>query len=1037
MIKKLLFSVVLSIGIISLALGQNKVITGKVTSTTNQALPGVSVAVKGSNEISTQTDANGAFKLTMPEGTKTIIFSSIGFKSVEIAANRSAINISLEEGNTDLSEVVVVGYGTQIKKDLTGSISQVKGKDLENLPITSFEAALQGRAAGVNIVSQNGKLGQGITVRVRGAASVSAGSEPLYIVDGIPISSGSYSSTSAPTNALADINTNDIESIEVLKDAAASAIYGARASNGVVLITTKQGKVGKTTIGFNVLAGANSPTSQREFLNAEQFVKIARRAGAGAGSFEFRNGEWPTLAAGLAYYAPRIETRLKRYAGGNDDYKTYKVNTNWEDGAYQKSPITQQYDLNVIGGTEKSKFYIAGQVMDQEGILVGNSYKRYSGRLNTTNKVNDFIELGVNLNFSSSVNNRLSNDNAFSSPMQAVALAPITPLIDPRTGLTTGYPFGTAPNFLYQNTTTYYNPQLSYDNSFYKAIVYRTIGKAFANIKITKGLKFTTDFSIDNLNQNEEGYYGFATGQNTGSYNGSGLNYGTFVINTNTNNFFSYNTTIGTKNNFDAILGTSYQKATNRFNSIDAQDFPSDSYKKLGSAATKNTASSSESAFSFLSYFVKANYKYDNKYILGFSTRIDGSSRFGVNNKYGVFPAGSLSWIASEENFLKTSNVFSLLKLRVTYGLTGNAEIGNFAARGLYSGTGAYGGLPGQQPSQIANPDLSWEKTTQFDVGLDFGILKDRITGTMDYYRKNTTDLLLAAPIPQTSGFSSITKNLGALNNKGFEFGLNSENFTGSFKWSSGLTFAYNQNKITNLGGQILNANQINAAIEGQPIGVFYLPEYAGVDQTNGDAIYYLNTKNTDGTLNRTTTNDINLADRIFAGNPNPKFIFGLNNTFSYKNFDLNVFFQGVKGNKIFNGAGQYMSANLSNGYDNQTLDQMAYWDKSGDITDVPEPRLFYGNGVGNSTRYLSDGSFIRLKTLTFGYNLPRETLNKLKLNRLRVFATGLNLATFTKYKGWDPEVNSDYQSTNINQGVDFYSAPQARVISFGINIGL
>lgn len=1037
MIKKLLFSVVLSIGIISLALGQNKVITGKVTSTTNQALPGVSVAVKGSNEISTQTDANGAFKLTMPEGTKTIIFSSIGFKSVEIAANRSAINISLEEGNTDLSEVVVVGYGTQIKKDLTGSISQVKGKDLENLPITSFEAALQGRAAGVNIVSQNGKLGQGITVRVRGAASVSAGSEPLYIVDGIPISSGSYSSTSAPTNALADINTNDIESIEVLKDAAASAIYGARASNGVVLITTKQGKVGKTTIGFNVLAGANSPTSQREFLNAEQFVKIARRAGAGAGSFEFRNGEWPTLAAGLAYYAPRIETRLKRYAGGNDDYKTYKVNTNWEDGAYQKSPITQQYDLNVIGGTEKSKFYIAGQVMDQEGILIGNSYKRYSGRLNTTNKVNDFIELGVNLNFSSSVNNRLSNDNAFSSPMQAVALAPITPLIDPRTGLTTGYPFGTAPNFLYQNTTTYYNPQLSYDNSFYKAIVYRTIGKAFANIKITKGLKFTTDFSIDNLNQNEEGYYGFATGQNTGSYNGSGLNYGTFVINTNTNNFFSYNTTIGTKNNFDAILGTSYQKATNRFNSIDAQDFPSDSYKKLGSAATKNTASSSESAFSFLSYFVKANYKYDNKYILGFSTRIDGSSRFGVNNKYGVFPAGSLSWIASEENFLKTSNVFSLLKLRVTYGLTGNAEIGNFAARGLYSGTGAYGGLPGQQPSQIANPDLSWEKTTQFDVGLDFGILKDRITGTMDYYRKNTTDLLLAAPIPQTSGFSSITKNLGALNNKGFEFGLNSENFTGSFKWSSGLTFAYNQNKITNLGGQILNANQINAAIEGQPIGVFYLPEYAGVDQTNGDAIYYLNTKNTDGTLNRTTTNDINLADRIFAGNPNPKFIFGLNNTFSYKNFDLNVFFQGVKGNKIFNGAGQYMSANLSNGYDNQTLDQMAYWDKSGDITDVPEPRLFYGNGVGNSTRYLSDGSFIRLKTLTFGYNLPRETLNKLKLNRLRVFATGLNLATFTKYKGWDPEVNSDYQSTNINQGVDFYSAPQARVISFGINIGL
>ena len=1037
MIKKVLFFVVLSVGMISLAFGQNKLITGKVTSTTNQALPGVSVAVKGAGKISTQTDANGTYKLTIPQDTKTIVFTSIGFIAKEVDANSATINVTLEEDKMDLSEVVVVGYGTQIKRDLTGSIAQVKSKDLENLPVTSFEGALQGKAAGVNIVSQNGKLGQGITVRVRGAASVSAGSEPLYIVDGIPITSGSYSSTSAPTNALADLNTNDIESIEVLKDAASSAIYGARASNGVVLITTKQGKIGKATIGFNVLAGVNSPTNQREFLNAEQFVQMARRAGAGAGSFEFRNGEWDTLAEGLAYYAPRIETRLNRYSAGNDDYKTFKVNTNWEDGAYSKSPLTQQYDLNISGGTEKSKYYIAGQVMDQKGILMNNRYKRYSGRLNTTNKINDFIELGVNLNFSSSVNDRLSNDNAFSTPLQAVALAPITPLIDPRTGLTTGYPFGTAPNFLYQNTTTYYNPQLSYDNSFYKAIVYRTIGKAFANINIAKGLKFTTDFSIDNLNQNEEGYYGFATGQNTGSYNGSGLNYGTFVINTNTNNFFSYNTTFGEKSNFDAVLGTSYQKVTNRFNSIDAQDFPSDSYKKLGSAATKNSASSSESAFSFLSYFLKANYKYNNKYILGFSTRIDGSSRFGANNKYGVFPAGSLAWIVSEENFLNTTNVFNLLKLRVTYGLTGNAEIGNFAALGLYSGSGAYGGLPGQLPSQIANPDLSWEKTTQFDVGLDFAILKNRVSGTMDYYIKNTTDLLLAAPIPQSSGFSSITRNLGALDNRGFEFGLNTENFTGDFKWSTGLTFSYNQNKIKNLGGQVLNANQINAAIEGQPIGVFYLPEFAGVDPANGDAIYYLNTKKADGSIDRTITNDINSAERIFAGNPNPNFIYGLNNTFSFKNFDLNVFFQGVQGNKIFNGGGQYMSASFSNGYDNQTIDQLAYWDKPGDITNVPEPRLFYGNGVGNSTRYLSDGSFVRLKTLTLGYNLPREALNKLKLNRLRVFATGLNLLTFTKYKGWDPEVNSDYQSTNINQGVDFYSAPQARVISFGINIGL
>lgn len=1022
---------ILSFGLISFAFAQSRVISGKVTSSNAEPIPGVSIFVKGTPSNGTQSDATGSYKISIPPDAKILVFTFIGYKTKESAITGTTLNVTLDEENTTLSDVVVVGYGTQIKRDVSGSVTSVKSKDLENLPVTSFESALQGKAAGVQIAAQNGKLGQGITVRVRGAASVTAGSEPLYIVDGIPITSGDLSSTTAPTSALADLNTNDIESIEVLKDAAASAIYGARASNGVVIITTKQGKAGKTLIQFNALGGISSPSNHRTFLNAQEYVQILRRAGQGAANQDFLNGDYTTLQEALDDYNSIVEGRLNRYSAGNNDYQTYKVNSNWEAASFQDKPVTQQYDLNLTGGNDKTKFYIGGQALDQKGILVGNSYKRYSGRLNLTNKVTDFLEVGVNLNFSNSINNRLSNDNAFSSPLQSVALSPITPFIDPRSGLVSGSLPGAASNY-----PVYYNPFISIGNAFYKATVYRTLGKAFANLNLAKGLKFSTDFSIDNLNQNEESYYGSLTFRNTGTSNGYGQNISTFVINANTNNFFTYNTSIG-KSNIDATLGTSYQKSTTKFSTLEGQDFPSDSYIKLGSAATKVIATSNEGAFSFLSYFFRANYKYNDRYIASFSVRADGSSRFGANHKYGYFPAGSLAWIISEEDFLKSGETFSLLKLRGSYGLTGNAEIGNYVARGLFAGTGAYGGLPGQTPSRIANPDLTWEKTKQLDIGLDFGILQNRITGAFDYYRKNTTDLLLDVPVPQTTGFATITQNLGALKNSGFELAINTENFVGEFKWSTAITAAINNNEITDLGGQVLNANEINAAIAGQPIGVFYLPEYAGVNPANGDALYYRNTTDAAGNVDRSTTTNINLAQRIFAGNPNPKYTFGLNNSFAFKNFDLTLFFQGVKGNKIFNSAGQYMSANASNGYDNQTADQMNYWDKPGDVTSVPEPRLFYGNGVGNSTRYISDGSYIRLKTLTLGYTFSSSILTKIKLSKLRLYATAQNLATITGYKGWDPEVNADYQSTNINQGVDFYSAPQPRVISFGVNIGL
>ncbi|MGY3054652.1 TonB-linked SusC/RagA family outer membrane protein [Pedobacter sp. UYEF25] len=1030
--KKLLLILFLPFWLTSFVFAQNRVISGKVTAKNSEPVRGASVLIKGSSATGTQTDVSGNYKLSVPVSAKTLVFSSLGFESKEVLISGKTVNVVLNEDNKTLSDLVVVGYGTQSKRDLKGSQSSVGAKDLENLPVTSFEQALQGKAAGVSISAQNGKLGQGITVRVRGAASVTAGSEPLYIVDGIPITSGDFSNTSAATSALADINTNDIENIEVLKDASASAIYGARASNGVVLITTKQGKIGKTVINFSALGGISSPSNHRKFLNAEQYVQIERRAAIGAANVGLADGTYATLQEALDDNVPYVEGRLNRYSAGNDDYKTYKVNSNWEAASFQDKPATQQYDLNLTGGSAKTKFYMGGQALDQNGIIVGNSYKRYSGRLNLTNKVTDFIEVGINLNFSNSINNRLSNDNAFSNPIQGVALSPITPFIDPRSGLISGTLPGAASNY-----PLYYNPLIGIQNAAYKATVYRTIGKAFANINVAKGLKFSTDFSIDNLNQNEESYYGSLTFRNTGTANGDGENISTFVINTNTNNYFSYTANFGEKSKFDATLGTSYQKSTAKYSNIEGQDFPSDAYKKLGSAATKVIATSNESAFSFLSYFLRANYKYNDRYLVGFSVRSDGSSRFGANHKYGYFPAGSVAWIASDEDFLKSNAAISLLKFRASYGLTGNAEIGNYSAIGLFSGTGAYGGQAGQIPTRIANPNLTWEKTTQVDVGVDFGILKNRITGVFDFYQKNTSNLLLNVPIPETTGFSTLTQNLGKLKNTGYELGINTDNFVGALKWSTALTASINNNKITDLNGQILNTNEINAAVAGQPIGVFYLPEYAGVDKANGDALYYLNGLGTNGSVDRTTTNDINQAQRIFAGNPNPKYIFGINNNLSYENFDLGLFFQGVSGNKIYNGGGPFMSANASNGFDNQTVDQLNYWDKPGDVTQVPEPRLFGNNGTGNSTRYLSNGSYLRLKTLTLGYNFTPAVLTKLKLSKLRLYATAQNLAIITGYKGWDPEVNADYQATNINQGVDFYSAPQPRVIAVGLNIGL
>ncbi len=1021
--RKLLsqLAVLLLLFIATSARAQTREITGKVTDARDGTpIPNVTIRAKGGISA-VSSDVNGLFKLVVDSKVKTLILSSVGYNEQEVAITGSTVDVALTFSDKSLSEVVVVGYGTKLKRDVTGSVAKVGAKELNNTPVTSFESALQGRAAGVQVSQQNGKVGQGINVRIRGSASVTAGNEPLYVVDGIPLQNTNLSSNGAATNALADINTNDIESLEILKDASAAAIYGSRASNGVVLITTKKGKAGKSKIEFGYFTGTQKPTGKREFLNAKEFVDYTRMAAANAFRID------PTFD-----YVAFAESRLKRYSAGNTDYQTAKTDVNWQDQAFQKAPISQ-YDLNFSGGNEKTTFFMGGQYLDQDGIIVKNGFKRYSARLNLEHKVRDWFSMGMNLSFARSINNRVSNDDQFSTPLQIVALSPITPLIDPRTGLTTGA-LDQATGLPNTNYPVYYNPMLNVEDASYTTTVNRTLGNIFVNLHLIKGLNFRSELGMDQMNQNEETFSGPLTFRNSGVQRGSGFYSADQILNLNTNNYFQYNKAIG-KSDLDVVLGSSFQNWKIASASASGTDFPVDELRKLNNAAVPTAVSSSSSNWKLLSYFLRANYKFNDRYLFAVSGRYDGSSRFGANNRYGFFPAASVGWILSEEKFLQNVNWLNFLKVKASYGLTGNSEIDNFAARGLWS-SASYAGVPGLHPSQLANPDLKWESTASFDAGVEASVLKNRVTVEVDYYTRKTRDLLLNVNVPGISGFSTQLRNVGKLTNKGVEFTLSTENIvTRNFRWSTSINFGANQNKITDLGGQEIGS--LNRAKEGQPLGVFYAREFAGADPANGDALYIKNTIGADGKVDRSTTNDYNAAIDVRIGKPTPDFIYGMRNYFSYKEIDFDVLLQGVKGNDIFNGGGQFMSSSGSNGFDNQTRDQLNSWKKAGDITMVPEARMFLANGTDNSSRYISIGSYLRVKAVTLGYNLPKTLLTKLHLEKLRLYIRAQNLFTITKYKGWDPEVNADYQASNINQGVDFYSAPQLKTIVFGLNIGL
>ena len=1021
---------------------QNRQLTGVVTSSDDGAtIPGVSVFVKDSPTIGTVTDLDGKYKLSAPPNAQVLIFSFVGMNKQEVPIGSSNIvDVSLVPVATTLDEIVVIGYGSQIKSKVTGNIARVSGDLVKNTPVPSVQQAMQGKTAGVFVEGTTGKVGGVTRMRIRGSSSITANNEPLFIVDGVPLSTESMNQTGAAINPLTSINFNDIESIDVLKDASSTAIYGSRGANGVILISTKKGKAGDTKLNVNFQYGYSKASHKRDFMNAEQYIAALRDAGKGADAYEERLYGENYDNVGF------VESRLIRYSGwaaildGDGNYIGSKVNTNWQDQAFQTGSL-QMVDISASGGTDKLKYYASGSYNKQQSILIANGLDRFSGRLNVDNKVNKFINMGFTLSLSRTNTNQVSGDNAFSTPMQLVAMSPITPTRD-----TNGV--------LYDRpVTTYYNGLIDAEDTKRSILETRTVTNAYVAFALLKGLSWRSELGYDLYNMKENGKYSSRTDQGKG-IGGYGIaNYGE-TQNLITKSYLDYLSSFGDIG-LSAVLGTEYQKTSIDNAWFDGRNFPSDDLKTLSSAGLITSGISTLNEYAFLSYFARATVDYKSKYLVTLAARIDKSSRFGKNKRSGFFPALSAGWVLTKEDFLANNNTISFLKFRTSYGLTGNAGIGNFKHLGLF-GVTPYNAQPGFFPSQIANPDLSWENTRQLDFGLDFGLFKNRISGEIDYYVKKTTDLLLDVPVPGTSGFSVQTRNIGSVENKGFEFVLNTTNLAGEFRWNTTFNFSVNKNKVTDLGGQdIIDAGDtrnMNVVKVGEPLGVFYGAQYAGVasdiivganpdgsDIYGGDAIWYVNAKDDNGNIVNpdAITNDFGSANFVVLGHPTPDYMYAMTNSFGYKGFELDFTMQGVSGNKIHLSGDIFMAAN-SDWFDNQTTDQLNTWKKPGDITDIPQARLGYSNGVHDrSSRYLSDGAYLKLRSLTLAYNFPQKFISKAKFDNLRIYIQAQNLLTFTKYIGWDPEVSSDDFVDNVVSGVDFYSAPQPRSITFGINIGL
>ena len=1019
--RGLLLSFLLIFAVISNAWAQTQTVSGVVTSAeSGQPLPGVTVLEKGTtNGVS--TGAKGEFLLNVRPNA-TLVFRFIGMTTQEVpVSGRSTINVALVADQELLKEVVVVGYGTQERREVTGATAKVTSEELKNIPVVGVDQALQGRAAGVQISQNSGTPGGGISVRVRGATSISASNQPLYVVDGVPLTTGDFSQIGfggQNVNAVSDLNPNDIESIDILKDASAAAIYGSRAANGVVIITTKRGSAKKTQINFNAYAGVQNLWKEPNFLNADQYKEIMTEAYINDGF----------LAPGSTF-----EDFADLYYGGLGFEPT---ETDWIDEVTRSASI-QNYEVSLNGGDAKTRYYLSGNYFDQEGIVIGSQYQRYSTRLNLDHQVSDRMTVGASIQLSRSENNRIVSDNTLNGPFaNALAASPVWPVF---------FEDGTytRPNFFYTN------PVAEGTENDDETVNLRGIGNVFGKYTIIPGLDLQLRAGYDALNINERRYTPTNyPGSSSTAVGGSATNATSTVTKRLLEATTSYNKVFSDVHEISAVIGTSTEKNVINQAFVTGEGFPGERFRYVASAAIVNAGSNSVSEWGLVSYFGRLNYNYSDKYLLGVNFRADGSSRFGENNRYGYFPSVSAGWRIIGEDFMAGVETLSELKLRASYGITGNQEIGNFSYLGLFSGSN-YLDLPGIAQAQLPNPDLRWEETKQLNIGTDIGLWNNRVNLALDYYIKKTDDLLFSRPVATQNGFSSFQSNVGSTENKGFEIALRTVNLDPSgdgLRWTSDLNLAFNRNEVTALyqDQDIFYGFGGNSLVlrVGEPIGTFYgfiadgvystLEEIPASRRAQGAQPGDVNFRdvNNDGVL----TDD----DLTIIGNAQPKAVGGFTNDFRYKGFDLNIFLQFSYGNDIAAPSHQYQK-HLGNDFldDNMLTDVLNRWRNPGDVTDTPRATALdpNNNNRSNSSRFIYDGSYLRFKNVVLGYSLPSSVTERLKMRNLRVYLQAQNLITFTDYPGFDPEVNFAGTS-NTTLGVDFYTFPQARTITFGVNVG-
>ena len=999
-------------------------VKGVVTDATGKTVPGVSVLVKNTT-TGTVTAQDGAYNINVPNGNGALVYSYIGYISQEVPVNgRSTIDVTLEEDQQSLQEVVVIGYGTVKKSDLTGSVVSVSSADIKAVPVATFDQALQGRAAGVQVVQSSGAPGGGTNIRIRGTSSVNASSEPLYVIDGMLINSNSGETSiggrGPAANPLATINPSDIESIEILKDASATAIYGSRAANGVILVTTKRGKSGKSSVTFESYYGIQTVNKKLDLLNATQFAELVNEAN--------RNAKLtPTYA----------------------NPQSLGQGTDWQKELFRQAGIAN-YQLSLTGGSDKTQYALGGGYFTQDGIVTGSGLNRYSFRTNLTTEVNKRLKVGVNLSY-----NRTTTNGVLTGPgnvvqgvvYNALLFNPILPVYDStRAG---GYTFQS------DTRDAIANPIAEAKEYISTTTTSRILGNVFAEYQILDGLSLRSSFGIDGLSTKSNSFgpnFLKRTENSRGEASVSTLDALTW-LSTNT---LTYNKKINPSNSFNVLLGYEMQKFRNESVNSYAFGFPESrtGYHDIGSAENPQTTSNGETEWSIRSYFGRVNYSLMSRYLFTLTGRVDGSSKFSEGNKYGFFPSAAFAWRVIEEDFMKTSTLFSDLKFRASYGLTGNQAIPPYQSlaligqigQGVFStGTGVTA-FRGREPISYPNRDLRWETTAQLNLGVDLSILRGRIGLTAEVYQKNTRDLLLNTPIPYTSGFANTLLNIGNVQNKGIDLALNSVNTEGKIRWTTSANISFNRNKITNLArkGDVNLGVGGNILREGEPIGTFYGYVFDGIYQTDeaaknspviagqtpaaGDRKY----KDISGP-NGTPDGIINDFDRTIIGSAQPDFVWGLNNTATYRNITLSLFFQGSQGNQMVN---QNLGdlANVNGKQNVLAAAGLGRWTPQNPSNEYARA-LTTANDNVFSSRFIEDASYLRLKNVTVSYNFPSSLLNKIKLSSARIYVGGTNLWTVTSYRGYDPEGNAYGGTTNI-VGVDFGGYPQARTYTVGLNIG-